>query len=278
MHHQKKNSGPASRTLSLDQDWFFGGKLDPAALQPGYNDTGFSRITLPHCVAPLSWEDWNPAQWESVWIYRRHFTVPEKLRGLRTFLHFDRVMAGATPVLNGTKLPEHLGGFLPFEYEVTDLLKPENVLSVAVDSRWLNVPPSGSPKGPLSIDYLLPGGISGGVSLRAVPATFISNVFAKPVHVLDPGRHVEVTCRVDSGKVLPSAVRLQVTLYDGAPAVATISEPVELKSASQEAQLVSVRWETLRCGTFSVLIYTTWLSRCLSMASRCMIPARDRRP
>jgi hypothetical protein len=52
MHHQKKNSGPANRMLSLDQDWLFGGKLDPAALQAGFNDTGFSRITLPHCVAP----------------------------------------------------------------------------------------------------------------------------------------------------------------------------------------------------------------------------------
>lgn len=238
MHHQKKSSGPANRTLSLDQDWLFGGKLDPAALQPAFNDTGFSRITLPHCVAPLSWEDWNPAQWESVWIYRRHFTVPEKLRGSRMFLHFDRVMAGATPVLNGTKLPEHPGGFLPFEYEVTDLLKPENVLAVSVDSRWLNVPPSGSPKGPRSIDYLLPGGISGAVSLRGVPAIFVSDVFAKPVHVLDPGRQVEVTCRIDSGKVLPSAVRLQATLYDGARAVVTVSEPVELKSASQEVQLM----------------------------------------
>jgi hypothetical protein len=37
MHHQKKSSGSANRTLSLDQDWAFGGKLDPAALQPGFN-------------------------------------------------------------------------------------------------------------------------------------------------------------------------------------------------------------------------------------------------
>ena len=238
LDHQKKSGGPASRVLSLDPDWRFGGILTPEALEPGFNDTELSRITLPHCVAKLSWQNWDPKQWQDVWIYRKHFVVPEKLHGLRMFLCFDRVMEGATPVLNGTKLPQHLGGFLPFEYEVTDLLEAENVLSVAVDSRWLNVPPSGSPKGPRSIDYLLPGGISGGVSLRAVPAQFIRDVFAKPVRVLDTDRRLEVTCRVDWGKALPSAARLQATLYDGVRPVATVVEPVEPKSELQDVQLV----------------------------------------
>jgi beta-galactosidase len=156
--------GPAFRALSLDQDWSFGGKLDPAALQPGFDDAAFSKITLPHCVTPLSWEKWEPSAWESIWIYRRHFTVPSELRGLRTFLHFDLVMAGADPVPERSSLPQHLGGFLPFKYEVTHLAKEQNVLPVAVDSRWLNAPPLGSPKGPKSVDYLLLGGISGSVS------------------------------------------------------------------------------------------------------------------
>jgi beta-galactosidase len=138
-------------------------------LQSDFDDTAFSKITLPHCVAPLSWQNWEPSAREDVWVYRRHFTVSADHRGLRTFLHFDRVMAGAAPVLNGRRLPQHLGGFLPFKYEVTDLVKEKNVLSVAVDARWLNVPPSGSPKGPRSVDYLLPGGINGLVEEACAP-------------------------------------------------------------------------------------------------------------
>ena len=133
--NRQSRRGPAFRTLSLDQDWLFGRKLDSAALQPDFDDTTLSKITLPHCVTPLSWQNWEPSTWEDVWVYRRHFTIPAQLRNLRTFLHFERVMAGATPVLNGSSLPPHIGGFLPFRYEVTDLLKAENVLSVAVDSR-----------------------------------------------------------------------------------------------------------------------------------------------
>src|SRR6185312_8067737 len=161
--------GPARRTLNLDQDWFFNGKP----------------ITLPHCVAPLSWQKWDPTAWERVWSYRRQFALPADVKGLRLFLHFDGVMMAASPELNGHALPEHLGGFLPFQYEITDLVNPKkNVLVVAVDSRWKSIPPEGSPKGPGSIDYLLPGGITGSVTLRAVPQVFISDVFAKSVDVL----------------------------------------------------------------------------------------------
>ena len=163
-------SGAAQRVLSLDRDWLFGGKSSAAALEEDFDDGTFSRVTLPHCVTPLSWQKWDPSTWEDVWIYRRHFAMLSGLSGLRFFLHFDRVMAGASPVVNSHALPQHLGGFLPFEYEITDLIREkDNILAVSVDSRWKNAPPSGSPGGPRSIDYLLPGGINGSVTLRAFP-------------------------------------------------------------------------------------------------------------
>jgi beta-galactosidase len=239
--------GPAQHTLSLDRNWLFGGKLQPAALEPGFADAALPHITLPHCVTPLSWQNWNPASWQDVWLYRRHFTVPPELKNLRLFLHFDRVMAAATPVVNGHSLPQHLGGFLPFEYEITDLVNDhDNVLAVAVDSRFLNVPPAGSPKGPPAVDYLLPGGISGSVTLRAVPHFFLSDVFAKPVDVLNANRKVEIACRIDAGSAtghattahsLPTNVRLEAILRQGARAIATVSENAKLETSQQDVNL-----------------------------------------
>ncbi len=237
-HPSAREIGPARRILSLDRDWLFGGKLDSAALQPGFADSAYSRVTLPHCVTPLSWHKWDPSTWEDVWIYRRHFTIPPELKSLRLFLHFDRVLANAAPVLNGQPLPQHSGGFLPFEYEITHLVKEEkNVLAVAVDSRWLNVPPAGSPKGTSAVDYLLPGGITGSVSLRAVPHVFLADVFAKPVDVLDANRRVDVTCRIDAAQPLPASVRLQATLRKGDRTIAEISQTVPIEKASQETSL-----------------------------------------
>src|SRR6202044_3394639 len=153
--------GPAQHILPLDQDWLFGGKFSPAAIDLAFDDSRFTRITLPHTVTPLSWQNWDPASWQDLWIYRRHFSVPPEFKNLRLFLHFDRAMASATPTINGQSLEPHAGGFLPFDREITRLVRDkDNVLAVNVDSRWLNVPPAGSPKGPAAVDYLLPGGIT----------------------------------------------------------------------------------------------------------------------
>lgn len=230
-----KKSGPAQRTLSLDRDWLFGGKLTAAASELDFDDSAFSRVTLPHCVTQLSWQKWDQATWADIWTYRRHFAVPAELRGLRLFLEFDRVMAATTPTMNGHTLPQHLGGFLPFEYEITDLVRDkDNVLAVTVDSRWMNVPPAGSPKGPSAVDYLLPGGINGSVNIHAVPKVFISDVFAKPVNVLSPDRRLEVACTVDAGLTLPASIRLVASLQEGSRIVASTSKTISLEKAKQE--------------------------------------------
>lgn len=239
--------GPAHHLLSLNQDWLFEGKLAAGAMASSLEETELSRITLPHGVARLSWQGWNPESWEELWTYRRHFAVPESFRGLRLFLHFDRVMAGASPVLNGHALPKHLGGFLPFEYEVTGLVaKGDNRLSLTVDSRWLNVPPSGSPRGPGSIDYLLPGGINGSVSLRAVPEIFIRNVFVKPMDVLDERRRLDIVCRLDAGGKLPASVRLLATLHKNGEEIASASKRVSVEEAEQETTLTLDRLGDIR--------------------------------
>jgi len=233
-----KPSVPVRRVLPLDGDWLFGGKSSATALEASFDDDEFTRVVLPHCVTPLSWQGWNPASWEEVWIYRRHFSVPPEWRDLRLFLHFDRVMAGAAAAVNGHALEPHPGGFLPFDREITGLTKEgENVLTVAVDSHWLNVPPSGSPDGPASIDYLLPGGITGSVELRAFPGLFLREVFAKPVDVLGTGRRVEIRCRVDAAGQLPAQISLHAELGKAERAAATVSENVQMETADQEFNL-----------------------------------------
>jgi beta-galactosidase len=225
-------TGPASRTVPLDQDWLFGGKFDPAAIAPGFDDTAFSRICLPHSAAKLSWQNWDPAAWQEVWVYRRHFTLPGECKGLRTFLHFDGVMVGATPTLNGHTMPQHLGGYLPFGYEITDwLAEGDNVLAVAVDSRWSNVPPEGSPAGAKRIDYLEPGGLYRSVHLEAVPQIFISDVFAKPVKVLEADRRVEVLCSIDAGAPAPQPVQIEVELRSGARVVSRAQGTLRIDEA-----------------------------------------------
>ncbi|HEY3841501.1 MAG TPA: glycoside hydrolase family 2 TIM barrel-domain containing protein [Bryobacteraceae bacterium] len=213
------SAGPAHLAMALDTDWIFEGK---------------STVTVPHCVTHLSWQDWDPASWERTWSYRRTFTPPREFHGHRVFLQFDGVMVGAAPVINGHALPEHLGGYLPFRYEITEWVKPaENELALTVDSRWSNVPPEGSPKGPVSIDYLEPGGITRNVTLTAVPQVYISDVFAKPVKVLDADRRVEVKCTVDAASVPGEAVEVRCELMDSGRSMAGARQGVKFEKAGE---------------------------------------------
>jgi beta-galactosidase len=223
-------NGPANRIIPLDQDWLFGREFNPASLSSHFDDSAFLPVTLPHCVTDLSWQDWHPDAWQHVWGYRRHFTIPKELKGLRIFLQFDGVMVGAAPTINDHKLPPHLGGYLPFKYEITDWLKEgDNVLAIAVDSRWSNVPPQGSPSGAKRIDYLEAGGIHRSVRLQAVPQIFISDVFAKPVRVLDADRLIEISCTIDTVILSVKPVLIRVEMKQGDRVVSRIQKTLRIE-------------------------------------------------
>jgi beta-galactosidase len=219
--------GPARIEFPLDQEWLFGGKLDSAS---SMDETAFAKVNLPHCVTKLSWEKWDPASWESVWLYRRHFSLPYETAGQRVFIKFDGAMTSATPKINGVALPEHFGGYLPFEYELTKFLKDgDNILDVEVDARWQDVPPDGNPKGPRSVDYLQPGGIVRPVRLCIVPQVFISDVFAKPLNVLSGSRSVAAKCTVNATEPAAQSYRIKVKLMDGDHVVSSAQKTVAIE-------------------------------------------------
>jgi beta-galactosidase len=239
-----RQSGPATRTLMLDRDWLFGGKFAPDAVVPHFNDAAFARVSIPHSVARLSWQNWDPAAWQDVWLYRKHFTLPADWKGLRTFLHFEGVMVGATPTINGHTLPQHLGGYLPFQYEITDsVTEGSNVLALAVDSRWSNVPPEGAAVGAKRVDYLEAGGIHRPVRLEAAPQIFISDVFAKPVKVLDADRRVEVLCSIDAAVPAAQLAQLVVELRRGAEVISRAEESLRVDAPG--TQQVALRMSNL---------------------------------
>src|ERR1700759_4310049 len=116
-------NGPAAWTMPLNEGWLFGGKFNPETLAPDFDDKSFLPVTLPHCATKLSWQNWDWQGWQEVFCYRKHFVFPEEFKGRRIFLDFDAVMVGAEPTINGHTLPKHLGGYLPFHYEITDFIK-----------------------------------------------------------------------------------------------------------------------------------------------------------
>jgi beta-galactosidase len=236
--------GPVEGIVPFNAGWLFG-PASADSSQPDFDDGTFVTVTLPHTVAPLSWQNWDPAAWEQVWTYRKHFDAPPGTSGMRVFLDFGAAMTHATVTLNGSEVADYLGGYLPFSAEITAALQPTgNVLAVELDSTFnLDTPPDRpAPAVSASVDFWQPGGIYRDLQLRVVPKVFLADVFAKPVNVLDAAARqvvVEVTVDADAA-ALPASAQVAVALLDGTRTVASGQTPVEVTGAGQATATVTL--------------------------------------
>ncbi len=272
--------GPVAHRVVLSDGWRFGPVPALRWDQPGpdgdgAHGDGLVEVVVPHCVAPLSWRRWDPVSWERTFCYRRDFVLPEHFAGMRVFVDFAGVMTKATVHLNGHQLGVHLGGYLPFSYEVTDLVtEGHNLLAVLVDASFdINVPPNvPAPGTNVDIDYFEPGGIYREVCLRAVPQIFLDDVFVKPADVLSASPRLEVECTIDAAVVPQGSGLLSVEVIDpesGARAGSAVVA-AELDAAGRSVVRLSVDrlsevtlWDIEHPKLYDVVTTLVWNSQAL---------------
>jgi beta-galactosidase len=212
---------PARRLFPLTRGWLYADNAVPGSAEPDFDDSAFERVTVPHANRTFPWHSFDDRDYQFISIYRRHFMPPEGLKDRRIFVDFEGVMAAATVTLNGETLGEHRGGYTPFSFELSGAVMwgKDNVLAVRVDSTERgDIPPFGG-----NIDYLTFGGIYRPVALRFVPATFIEEVFAKPIDVLTEHPRVDVRCTLGHRETPGAALTMTAELRDGQKVLAANS-------------------------------------------------------
>ncbi|MDR3654086.1 MAG: glycoside hydrolase family 2 TIM barrel-domain containing protein [Paludibacter sp.] len=156
---------------------------------------------------------WVPGDWNSqddkllyyegtIW-YRRLFDYAKSSPNNRVFVHFGAANYESDVYLNGKKLGKHIGGFTPFNYEITNLLKEKgNSLVVKVDNKRKR---EGVPT--LNTDWWNYGGLTRDVNLVEVPSTFIQDYFVQ----LKKGTTNEIAGFVQlNGYVLQQTVKIRI--------------------------------------------------------------------
>jgi len=120
--------------------------------------------------------DWNSQKeklyyYEGTIWYKRSFDYAFSKENNRLFLYFGAINYKAEIYLNGTKLGTHEGGFTPFNFEVTSIVKnKDNYLVVKVDNkRFKEAIPT------INTDWWNYGGITRDVKLIEEPSTFIQD-------------------------------------------------------------------------------------------------------
>jgi beta-glucuronidase len=126
----------------------------------------------PTLVVPGDWNSQNDELlfYEGTIWYQRNFYVQPK-QGKRYILRFGAVNYEAYVSVNGKKAGTHIGGFTPFEFDVTNLLKSgNNYIVIKVDNtRKKEAVPTDN------FDWWNYGGITRDVVLAELPVNYIQD-------------------------------------------------------------------------------------------------------
>src|SRR5438876_10652012 len=180
------------KTISLDGQWRT--IIDP--YESGYYDyryqpaaNGYFKDTKPKTKSDLIEYDFDtseslkvPGDWNTqaerllfyegtIW-YKKSFDYQRK-QNSRLFVYFGAANYLADVYLNGEKIGRHEGGFTPFNFEITNLVRDKsNSLIVKVDNkRRRDAVPT------VSTDWWNYGGLTRQVKLVETPATFVQDYF-----------------------------------------------------------------------------------------------------
>ena len=146
-----------------------------------YDFDGMEDIKIPG--------DWNSQKKElfyyegTLW-YKKSFDYFPSQDQSRIFVYFEASNYKTEVYFNGKKLGIHIGGFTPFNFEITDLIKEkDNFLIVKVDNKRLK---EGVPT--LNTDWWNYGGLTRGVKLVETSINFIQDYFIQ----LNPDNNQQV--------------------------------------------------------------------------------------
>ena len=113
--------------------------------------------------------------------YEREFILPEGFRKDRVILHFGAVDQECTVYLNDIELGSHVGGYLPFSFDVTEQLRERNTLRVIVfDPLDTDLPYGKQRKDRGGMWYTPVSGIWQTVWMESVPENHIRGVKLEP--------------------------------------------------------------------------------------------------
>ncbi len=173
-----------------------------------------STITVPFCpesvLSGIGHVDFIPACW-----YRRNVVLTAAQLTGRTVLRFEAVNHFCEVWVNGAKVGGHTGGYTPFSFDVTDLVREgENSICLYVEN---DVRDPLQPRGKQCehyysqvCDYTRVTGIWQTVWLEFVPETYIDQLVITPD---EPNDAVHVEVRM-AGSIRPGTVSVTAS-YEG---------------------------------------------------------------
>lgn len=145
---------------NFNADWRFHLGDVPHAEQKDFDDKTWEVVAAPHTVQLMPAEASGCRNYQGIAWYRKHFVIPQEAKGRNVTLHFEAIMGKQTIYVNGQKVKEHEGGYLPITVNLTDVgcsAGDDCVVAVKADNSDDKTYPPG--KKQMTLDFAYHGGI-----------------------------------------------------------------------------------------------------------------------
>ena len=112
-------SGSGRDIYNFNPGWrYYKGDMERAETVE-LDDSDWEVVATPHSVELMPAEASGCRNYQGPVWYRKWFVIPAATRGKQVFIHFEAVMGKQKVYLNGHLVKEHLGGYLPFNIDLT---------------------------------------------------------------------------------------------------------------------------------------------------------------
>ena len=219
------------------------------AAQKDFDDNAWEVVSTPHTVQLMPAEASGCRNYQGIAWYRKHFILPDECAGRDAILHFEAIMGKQTIYVNGQKVKEHEGGYLPINVNLTDLgcsAGEECVVAICADNSDDKTYPPG--KKQMTLDFAYHGGIYRDVWLIAKSKVAITDaveeqqvagggIFVHYANISERSAEVYVNTEVRNSDDHSRTVTIEHTL---SPSGSTVSKRVSLKAG--EAKTIVQRF------------------------------------
>ena len=232
-----------------------------------FDDTSWEVVSTPHTVQLMPAEASGCRNYQGIAWYRKHFRLPKECAGRDVTLHFEAIMGKQTIYVNGQKVKEHEGGYLPITIPLTDgsslsagSVGDDFVVAICADNSDDKTYPPG--KKQMTLDFAYHGGIYRDVWLIAKNKVAITDaleenkvsgggIFVHYANISDKSAEVFVNTEVHNTDTRPRTITVENALSfatqsqntNGSVSSAAIpSQHTKLTLASGEARTVTQRF------------------------------------
>ena len=153
-----ENSG--RQVWNFNAGWRFHRGDVAGAEATDFNDRSWEVVTTPHTVQLMPAEASGCRNYQGIVWYRKHFRLPVECKERIVTLHFEAIMGKQTLYVNGRKVKEHEGGYLPVTIDLTALghkAGDDLVVAICADNSDDKSYPPG--KKQMTLDFAYHGGI-----------------------------------------------------------------------------------------------------------------------